>query len=687
MLTPSAPRRGRYSKNGCLQCKARRIKCDEGKPCCWQCSRFKKQCLYLREETESENVASSHRVQAQRNLTGYTSHERLGQNIREREKGSRPINGEGLAYSKPHETAESSDFSRETSEHTEDPVANTSLVEFATSTMGAELSITRLNWDDTNENVSTLAFLERSYRRDQRSLDVINNYDLNLLALDLDSIVNDLREVGQNGRHHEHSRKGNGTYEEHQESEESEDSDANFGLEGYRSTRSNHVGCHTEKSRNLPFDYIPVSCNNETLYFEEFYNCVTTIIQPLQSYDKVHGYYCATRDILLQVASKEPFVLSAILSQGARTSYEKHGLKGDKEASHSYLVKCLRILEPALLLSMEGNELAIQKIEGVFLTILILQSANGSTKNPEWGTHLREATKFLLKYSASSNEGLISVSNVMVFCKHWFISLEISAALNSNRGGALRKEWEMDLIWSTSDHERKILEETGIVRPDGFNLLVGVHHSCLDPLGSLIKLLNRLRNDDTTCNTLEVIELLSKFNNQLKTKFVFLEGTRRVENLRGTKLPEGSLLDFINIPSGKLCVSWMDISHQAYVLASMVILLRKGLRFTPLNAHVQCLNKVLLNLVSFLLDCHELSTSSKTSILLLQWPMLVAGLNCTRDDERLIAMKYFRNIASIEKNTSTFALRKLNKVWNQSNLEGKADCVDNSDAGIDATLY
>lgn len=630
------------------------------------------------------DVGSNHRDQNQPNSTDQTSHERLSQTIRERETVSRPTNDEGVAYSKPRETDEHSDISRESPEYAEDPVANTSLVEMANCTMGAELSITRLNWDDANENVSTMAFLE-NYRRYQRRLDAINNYDLNLLALDLDSIVNDLTEVDGNGRHHEHFRMRNGDYDESEESEDSEDSEENFGLGGYRSGRSNRV--RRQVSRNLPFDYIQVSSNNEALYFEEFYNCVATIIQPLQSYDEDHGYYCATRDILLQVASKEPFVLSAILSQGARMSYEKHGLKGDKEASHSYLVRCLRVLEPALLRSMEGNQLAIHKIEGVFLTILILQSANGSVKNSESGQRLRGAKKFLLKYSASSNEGLISISKVMVFCKHWFISLEISAALNYNRGGALRKEWQLDLILSSSDHERKILEEIGIVRPDGFNLLLGYHHSCLAPIGSLIKLLNRLRNDDTTCNTLEVIEVLSKFNSQLKKRFIFLEGKREVEDLRSSKLPEGSLLDFINVPSGKLCISWMDISHQAYMLSSMVMLLRKGLRFTPRNAHVQYLNNELLNLMSFLLDCHKLSTDSKNSMLLLQWPMLVAGLNCMREDERLLASKYFRSVASIEKKKSSFALRKLNTVWNQPNLEGRADSEDNSDFGVDPTTY
>ncbi|RLV85026.1 Lysine biosynthesis regulatory protein LYS14 [Meyerozyma sp. JA9] len=39
-------RKRHYSKNGCRECKRRKIKCDEAKPSCWQCERLKKSCSY-----------------------------------------------------------------------------------------------------------------------------------------------------------------------------------------------------------------------------------------------------------------------------------------------------------------------------------------------------------------------------------------------------------------------------------------------------------------------------------------------------------------------------------------------------------------------------------------------------------------------------------------------------------------
>ena len=37
----------KYSRNGCTECKRRRMKCDETKPTCWQCARLNRECVYV----------------------------------------------------------------------------------------------------------------------------------------------------------------------------------------------------------------------------------------------------------------------------------------------------------------------------------------------------------------------------------------------------------------------------------------------------------------------------------------------------------------------------------------------------------------------------------------------------------------------------------------------------------------
>ncbi|ODV84247.1 hypothetical protein CANARDRAFT_201552 [[Candida] arabinofermentans NRRL YB-2248] len=45
--TEDQPRKKRkYSRNGCKECKRRKLKCDEGKPKCWNCSHLNKDCTY-----------------------------------------------------------------------------------------------------------------------------------------------------------------------------------------------------------------------------------------------------------------------------------------------------------------------------------------------------------------------------------------------------------------------------------------------------------------------------------------------------------------------------------------------------------------------------------------------------------------------------------------------------------------
>lgn len=42
---PSIKKR-KYSRGGCMECKRRKMKCDEGKPFCFNCTRLKKDCVY-----------------------------------------------------------------------------------------------------------------------------------------------------------------------------------------------------------------------------------------------------------------------------------------------------------------------------------------------------------------------------------------------------------------------------------------------------------------------------------------------------------------------------------------------------------------------------------------------------------------------------------------------------------------
>lgn len=47
MIKKNKVPRVKYSRNGCSECKRRKMKCDEGKPSCWRCTRLDRKCIYI----------------------------------------------------------------------------------------------------------------------------------------------------------------------------------------------------------------------------------------------------------------------------------------------------------------------------------------------------------------------------------------------------------------------------------------------------------------------------------------------------------------------------------------------------------------------------------------------------------------------------------------------------------------
>lgn len=397
------------------------------------------------------------------------------------------------------------------------------------------------------------------------SLEEIGERNLSSLVSDLNKIVNDMMVVDHNVS-----------------SSTIENANATEFTETYRNSGTEPMIRTNEAylPKNIPFEYIKVSKNQESIYLEEFYNNFATIIQPFHSYDEKIGYFCPARDILLETASRESFLLSAIMAQGAKMSFKKHHLQDDDEASYKYLVTCSKLLEPALIKAKQDKSLVNSKIEAVLLTILFLVSSNASILNLDWRSHLRGAKELLLNYSSSDSEHSIIKSKIMVFCKQWFISFEILAGLSSRRGGTLGTQLELSLILTTdSDQEIEILREIGIIRPDGFNLLIGMHYTCLTPIRGLIKIIKqtREREGESSPDTFEIIDLLSQFNKQMSFEFINRRCILKSDSFDEHNKTAGSLLGEVTIRNEKLVISWMDICHQAYVFASIVILLRKGL--------------------------------------------------------------------------------------------------------------
>lgn len=446
--------------------------------------------------------------------------------------------------------------------------------------------------------------------------------------------------------------------------------------------------------RNIPFSYIKVHKTHEKLYLEEFYNEFSNVILPFKSYDEsLKCYFNPARDILLKCASNESFLLAAILAQGAKSSFNKNNLPEDEEAYCSYLSKCLKLLGPALdggssTISTKSKNLLTSNIEAVLLTVLLLTSSNASNTNQNWRPHLRGAKDLLLKNTSSKTK--FKNSKILVFCKFWYISIEILAGLSSNLGGTLKTDSEIESLITCGDkYEIKNLKESGLILNNGFNLITGYHNDCVIYLRDLIKILNELRGHEKPLNpnnSFEYIRLLSEFYKQSKIEFVNKKGILKLSDFKDGTVPEGGLLDVTTVQGETIIISWMDLSHQSYVLASLITILTKCFQLPHSSPQVQSLTTDLITLLSFLGKTSETPQLIKCSIMMIQWPMLVAGMNCIQEDHKFLIMKFFRAAARIGSGSAGFALRKINKIW--SIHENGAKYSEGEDeANIDIVSY
>ena len=459
---------------------------------------------------------------------------------------------------------------------------------------------------------------------------------------------------------------------------------------------------HNLTSRNIPLDYIKLKKPREKLYLEEFFNNFSSMILPFCAYDKATGkYFNPARDIILKAASNEPFLLAAVLAHGAKLSHQKHNLAEEEEAYCTYLSKCLKLLGPAL--NSSGNKDLSSNIETVLLTVLLLTAANAANTKQDWRSHLRGAKDLLLKNALKK----VQSSHILIFCKCWFITLEILAGISSKLGGTLKPDQEIDLlIKMDNEYEIAVLKQLGCVLDNGFNIFVGYHIDCIGYLRDLIKMLSKQRRlreenqgkadnveksshgkgiknedklrtsaeptphgngngfpEDQPENPFQSLELLSNFYIQSQREFVNKKCVLRPYDFPNN-IPQGLLLDVLKSNEKSVVVSWMDLSHQAYVMGAMITLLTKCFKEPYDSPQVQMLTKRLVSLVEFSKDTNEPPQQEfQCSMMMLQWPMRVAGMNCIDEDSRFILTKFFRISAQIGSGSASLALKRISKVW------------------------
>ncbi|CAH2351730.1 hypothetical protein CLIB1423_04S04654 [[Candida] railenensis] len=457
--------------------------------------------------------------------------------------------------------------------------------------------------------------------------------------------------------------------------------------------------------KSVPLDFIKITKSHEKLYLEEFYNEFASIILPFNGYDKATSTYMnPARDILLTCAARETYLLAAILAQGAKSNFKKSGIQEDEKLYCYYLSKCLQLLGPALGKSKGNDETnnsnsntdsnstdLTSNIEAVLLTVLLLTSANASATKQNWRAHLRGAKDLLLKYSFTSSSKHIKQvrrTPILIFCKFWYVSIEVLAGLSSEYGGTLKAEEDLDkLITPGDEYEVFVMKSFKIIRDDGFNILFGYYNDCIVHLRDLIKIINRIRAKPPTgseppATAFEYFRLISAFYEESQRTFVDSSGIVNEDRLAHIS-PGGSLIEtFASRSKNRLSVSWVDISHQSYIIGSLVTILTRGFHLSSSSTQVQELVSRFIPFLEFLNFSDP--PSIKYSVLMIQWPVSIIGLHCINEDHRFLVMKFFRLSAQIGSGSAAISLRRLHKAWNNKN---EADDGSSEDLDIDLMTY
>ncbi|KAG5418305.1 hypothetical protein I9W82_003833 [Candida metapsilosis] len=627
-----------YSRGGCRECKRRKIKCNEAKPHCSECTRLGKICAYpvegervirgskkiieeKKEPSPVNNVPSTKRVRRVQMYMG------PGQPKRKMKWDKGPELADEVV---PKETVNTTPLNT----HHEAEQLNT---EHTTAVPEAELL------------PSTIA-----------PGGLYNNDDLNLLATDLNNLVNDIMFSSNIAQSFDNQ------------------------LDFFDPT-SITAPFLDDIPKNIPKNYIELKTDDEKRYMTQFYEDFASQILPFGADVKECPWYINPfRDVIMKYAARERFLLAAVLSQGARLASELQKEKErrrDMENCANYLSTCLKLLSPALTRNQEKEVKGdlTSNIESILLTVLLLASSSASNEKQSWRPHLQGAKEIIMKATHSK----IRSSTTLIMCKLWFADFEILAGLSSGLGGTLRTKEEMDLVFNFDAYELEVLKEFGLVQESGFCIVMGYHIDCLEYFKDLSNLIRLKRsNPEKSSDPLECARLIGGFRNQYDKKFA------EIESRFDGEFSNGLLCDMVQLPENKLkMISWSDISQQAYTLAGLVTVFTRLLEMSVDSPHVKILVAKLVALIKVFENSRAHGTMSfPFAFSMLQWPMSIAGFACTEPLEHPTIETFFGLCYRTGSYSANLTLERIKKVWELRKAGKTVDYVD-GESNIDRITY
>ncbi|CCH41326.1 Lysine biosynthesis regulatory protein [Wickerhamomyces ciferrii] len=423
---------------------------------------------------------------------------------------------------------------------------------------------------------------------------------------------------------------------------------------------------------NIPLDYFALG-DPHNHYLAFYYHDFSTTLSPLMPNIGLNPI----RDVLLNYAKREPYLLYAILACGARTAFRKSSKIEDDQAYCSYLSSCLNILSE----NFSKENLRTETVEPMLLTILLLTSDSASSKNTKWRAHLKGAKELFKKINVQTD--------TINFCKNWVIGYEVLAGITNAYGGIFQSENDnLDKFISNDAGYIKSLKKLRMIDLHGFNYLNG-HIIDLDLVFcQIIKILNKIRDykkkqkqgnlpikshlsSDLLPNivTYETIEtLMIELNNLQNREIIHKSGIIPHSNpnhpSKTSAFQNFQSIQTITINNEPITYSWYDISHQCHTIAAKLVLMTRIMEQPKTSILVQSLVKQVLKFIEVL---NQVENFDNVCITHLNFVIVLVGRSSIYPQDQELIRKFLKLGYSMGLESCEHNLGKLEKKWANNN--------------------
>ena len=621
----------KYSRNGCSECKRRRMKCDETKPTCWQCARLNRECVYvLNPKNKKRRTSNTNRIKESRKHNSihdddhpHGPHKRQHQSSKPEKKSLRP--------------------------NLDDDSTDTKQIIDSSKTVPLNEieSLEIPNLDPTT---------------------TMNGYDVNLLMQNLNDMVN---------------MKLHDSFLLNEELKEFDlpDLDIPELLPAPNSNSTVPISFLVNNviTFNTKLNSFKLGGIHDKYLKIFYYDCLDSIAPFFQNQGN------PLRDILLSFAKNEAYLLSSILATGASIAYRKSNNLEDERNYCAYLSHCLSLLGEQF--KNESN--VLNRIEPIILTVIMLAWDCIYSMNSQWRSHLKGVTDLFKKINSGNSSKVLNVA------KSWFKVMETFASISTVLGGSLIDNNDLDAIFDPYDYQYvDSLKFLNIMTPlNEFNLLRG-HKEDFDlVIKEVFKSLNTIRSSEKSyfskdeglftkkldyllwssqpsaekfkdhLSYFNTQKILVEIDKQLDYEFINKTGIIPSDNQSHPKTSNihDNAIDMVTLKNGEeIAISWYDISHQTQVLSFLLIVLLKLLGIPKESITIQ---QVVKRIMSFFKFLNSDSPPHNSRTCYCNFAVLIAGLNAMDEETRAIVKRYYKINGGKFQRLTEHNLNRLEKVW------------------------